>query len=245
MEKNRKRILIGSCGGLTGVYLEKQLHRFPEIEICGFDANQDSIGKFFCDSFFVVPLVSSDCFISDLIDLLNREKIDFYVPTHSKEIIKISENEQLIRNRTNTRFIVTPYETYLALDDKFFANKNLQKIEIPVPHIYDSNEKPSKFPLLKKPKIGSGSNGLYKINNIEEFNAACCDEKSFVMDYLSGTEYTVDCLFDENGNLLGYNQRRRDKCIGGAVSISSNDNSFNILPFLIFSLLTLKFLKSG
>lgn len=232
MKNTKKKILIGSCGGLTGVYLAKQFHRFDSIEICGFDANEDSVGRFFCDVFFILPLAKDSLFIPKLIDLLNKEKIDFYIPTHSSEIIEVSKYENIINKETKARFVVSPYETYLALDDKYIANEHLNKLGIPVPHIYTGEEENLKYPLLKKPRIGSGSNGVIQIKNKEEYLEALRDENSFLMEYLNGKEYTVDCLFDTNGNLLGYNQRCRNKCIGGAVTISKNDNSVDIKKYL-------------
>lgn len=225
-----KRILIGSCGGLTGVYLAKQFARFDDFEIFGSDVNANTIGKFFVKKLIKVQKIDDENFISILIKKLNQNKIDIYIPTYSKEIKKVSEYEEEIRKQTSTRFIVSPFSTYEALDDKLIANLNLKSIGIPVPKIYNTKLENHTFPLIKKQKIGSGGSGCIKVSNKIQLEGFKFDENSLFMEYIFGNEFTCDCMFDENGNLLGYNQRKRDKCIGGAVS--SNYEQIDILPYI-------------
>lgn len=227
------RVLIGSCGGLTGVYLAKQFHRFSDVELFGFDSNVINCGKLFCKKVFDLPQVSDKLFMEKLINLLKSENIDLYIPTHSKEIIEISKNEEFIRKQVNTKFIVCPYDTYCALNSKKNANLNLSKIGIPVPKLYNrKNIKTCEFPIVAKKCTGSGGSSfslIYNLKDVDKF----FDDDYVLLQYISGVEYTVDCLFSEQGQLLGYNQRIRNKCIGGAVSITTNDNSFDILSYLM------------
>ena len=93
--KDKIKVLIGSCGGLTGVYIARQLRGnfFVKCEICGIDSNENIPTKKFLDKFFEVPsLENENCFIKILISVLNRENIDIYFPTHSKETYIISKN---------------------------------------------------------------------------------------------------------------------------------------------------------
>ena len=43
-------------------------------------------------------------------------------------------------------------------------------------------------------------------------------------EFIKGDEFTVDCLFDSEGRLVGHNNRRRVKTLGGAVVITENAN---------------------
>lgn len=225
-----KRLLIGSCGGLTGIYLARQYSRYSNLYLYGADSSTNSIGKYFVSKLLHVPVSQDISFIPELIKILNDYKIDYYIPTHSKEIIEISKNEALIRSSSYTNFIVSPIRTYNALDQKDVAYKNMSKLGIYCPQIY-KNEQDIHLPAFYKRKIGSGSKGTGIIYNIDEFKVISeTDNDLFVCQYLKGKEYTVDCLFDYNGNLLGYNQRRRVRSIGGAVSVTTNDNTIDILP---------------
>lgn len=224
-------ILIGSNGGLTGVYLAKQYSKNKSYKIFGADGSSDSVGRFFVSKQFLLPNASDSTFIDSLIRVLNENKIDIYLPTHSKEIACVSRNEQIIKDRAKTKILVSPWNTFKALDNKLDANRNLKAIGIPVPKVINDNN--NSFPMFMKRNVGSGSSGSALINNEKVYRAymETSAEVAFYQ-YVKGAEYTVDCLFDEKGILIGFNQRERVKTIGGAVSITRNSSDFDILPWI-------------
>ena len=224
-------MLIGSNGGLTGVYLAKNLREMECLTIYGADCSEVAVGKFFVDKQFILP--NADCpeFIESLADLLQKERIDIYLPTNSKEIKAIARNEHILRQKTVSRFIVSPIETFEALDDKEKANRIMRQNGLPVPEMIDGLT--DAYPIIMKRKIGSGGNGTILIEN-EKIHRAYLESKENVAFFriVKGIEYTADCLFDEEGNLIGYNQRQRLKMIGGAVYVTRNDSEFQIEPWL-------------
>jgi hypothetical protein len=67
------------------------------------------------DRFFIVPNASNEeLFLNALISLLKKENIDIYFPLHSKEIRVVSKFEEKIRNSVDTKFIVSPYESFFG-----------------------------------------------------------------------------------------------------------------------------------
>lgn len=228
------RVLLGSCGGLTGLYLSKLFKKsdYADFEIYGFDAEEKNPTKFFVDKFFVIPNASNEeRFLSSLINLLKNEKIDVYFPLHSKEIRVISKFEDRLRNSVNTKFIVSPYQSFVILDNKRTLYESLSKVGLRVPKIYDKNSIPEQFPIFFKPESGSGSKGVMVIDNKEEFQILK-KQNGLFLELLKGTEYTVDVVFDQNGNLLGYNQRIRIKTLGGAAVITQNNYDVDIGSYL-------------
>ncbi len=230
------RILLGSCGGLTGLYLSKLFRKsdYADFEIYGFDAESKNPTKFFVDKFFTVPNASNEeIFLNSLMNLLNKEKIDIYFPLHSKEIRVVSKFEDRIRNSTNTKFIVSPYQSFLALDNKRNLYESLNKLGIRVPKIYSNEISPSdeEFPLFFKPESGSGSKGTMAVDTRAEFEILK-KQKGLFLELLKGTEYTVDTICDQMGNLLGYNQRIRIKTLGGAAIITENNYEIDVGPYL-------------
>lgn len=231
MKINPIRIMIGSNGGLTGVYLAKELRKNSDYLLFGFDASQMTVGKFFVSNQFYLPTASNDGFVDKLIELLKKERIDVYLPVHSKEIKQIALNEEKIREQTNCSFIVSPYKTFELLDNKKDANINLEAAGIPVPKII--TEIGCDYPIFMKREVGSGSSGA-EIIQTQDLHKAYMESSQGVafFELINGTEYTLDCLFSQDSQLLGYNQRKRIKTIGGAVSITQNDNSFDIDPWI-------------
>ena len=224
-------VLIGSNGGLTGIYLAKQIRKIGGWTIIGSDSSEITAGKFFVDHQIKLPSAQSDDFIVELIKTLNDYNIDAYLPTHSKEIKRVSQCEHLIREKTSARFLVSPSETFEQLDNKRDANENLNKIGIPVPKMIHGLD--CSYPIIMKNDVGSGGSGLGRIDNQCVHEALLRTKKNISFyQLIEGTEYTLDCMFSSKGEIIGYNQRERIKTIGGAVSITANSNCFDIWPWL-------------
>lgn len=229
---NVKRLLIGSCGGLTGSYLTRQFKNKGYV-VVGGDVSENNVTRWFVDEFYKIPSANDDRFIESIIKVLKEKEIYGYIPTHSKEIRSIAQHEKEIRDYWDGHFIVSPYETYRLLDDKNIANQQLAKIGIPVPHMYEKEEMPLEYPIFMKPNQGSGSAKAQKIETkglYKEYMKLYPDSTFY--EFLEGAEYTADCMFDYSGRLIAYNQRMRVKNMGGAVIITQNDYNFNALPYI-------------
>lgn len=227
----RKSVLIGSNGGLTGVYLAKNLKEMDGLAVFGADTGGISIGKHFVERQFVIPKAESKGFIDALIEILNENAIDYYLPTHSQEIAVISRYEQMIKERSSARFIVSPFETYTALEEKDVCYRNLSGIGIPVPELVTGYGHP--FPVFMKKKKGSGGAGSCIIHTEALQRAFEGSGENAFFEYVAGTEYTCDCLFDFKGVLIASHERSRVKTIGGAVSITESSNGSIGLPYIL------------
>ena len=231
-----KRIVIGSCGGLTGYYLAKQFRSSlgSEWELWGLDASEAFATAHYLGKFVKCPKTANkEAFIDFLIHLFLSEEIDYYLPTHSSETRIVSEYEQRIRNSCNTKFIISPFSTYQALDNKRICAQSLRQIGLTVPQIYqDMNE--VVFPAFIKPEIGSGSKNAFVIHDKNELEPYKDKSHSvLIMQYITGNEYTVDAVFGNKGELITYNQRIRLRQQGGATVYSKNDYTVDIYHDLV------------
>lgn len=222
-----KNILIGSNGGLTGVYLAKYFRATTPHRIFGADASPVSSGRFFVHEQCTIPSASNEDYIEKLVETLNSKRIDYFFPTHSHEIREISKNSALLSSRTGSKFLVCPYETFQSLEDKRVATVNLVSKGIASPNLI--NGPPAVFPVIMKNRLGSGGSGALVIDSRKAFDAFSHKgaEVAF-FEFVKGDEFTVDCLFDSEGRLVGYNNRRRVKTLGGAVVITESANEVPI-----------------
>lgn len=202
--------------------------------VSGTDVNYDSVGSFFVDWVFEVPPSNSDQYVEALVDILNHEEIDYYIPTHSAEIRVVSENESTIRNAAPAAsFIVSPFETFLALDDKLLLTQNLSSKGIPTPRQLDVQElEDAALPIFVKRRYGSGAKGSMIIKDPSMMHCMLKRTDVIGFEYIEGPELTIDCMFDDDGRLLSYNQRRRIKTLGGAAVVTANDFDFDLHPYL-------------
>lgn len=228
-----RKILVGSCGGLTGSFLVREFKKNKDYQVLGFDANEVNATKKFLDGFFILPRATDDAFVDGLLKVLNENDIDYYFPTHSKETCVIAENEDYLRANWGGKFIVSPFDSYEKLDSKHNSNRYLAEAGVPVPKEITELLPADSYPVFMKPEIGSGSSKAQIIENrklhgmFKELYPDAC-----FFEYIKGQEFTVDCLFDNNGRLVAFNQRKRVKSMGGAVIITQNDYSFDIGPYL-------------
>lgn len=228
------KILIGSCGGLTGFYIAKILRKMnfeDKIEIYGFDVTEKIATKFLLDNLFVISKASEKgTFIKQLINILNDIGIDIYIPIHSEECRVVSEYQKEISEKSCAKFMISPWETFKNLDNKEVAYRILRKIGIKTPEIFDSYLDVHRFPVVVKQKIGSGSKGFFACQSKEELELInkAYGNSVFIVEHIEGKEYTVDAFFNNSGQLVTYNQRVRIKTIGGAAIISENDFSVDV-----------------
>lgn len=228
----RKRILIGSCGGLTGCYLARRFHKLG-LTVIGADTNSHNATRPFLDEFAVVPPASDLGFHEALANTLNQYAADYYIPTHSQEIRTVAKHEPWLRKEWGGDFLVSPYESYEKLDNKRAANEHLRLIGLPVPRLLNEPGPNVPYPIYMKPDLGSGGKQaqLVETETLHREYTRLYPDHGFY-EYIQGTECTVDCMFDGNGHLMAYNQRLRLKHMGGAVIVTRNDYRFDILPYL-------------
>lgn len=107
--------------------------------------------------------------------------------------------------------------TINAMFDKVVAAEEFAKAGLPIPETvkaYDGSE------LIAKPRRGSASKGIIRINSAEELKAV--SEDYLVQEFIDGQEWTVDCYRRVgNGQIECLSPRTRDSVTGGEVCITT------------------------
>ena len=227
--KSKKSItvLITSAGGLTGVYLSKHYKKTDIYRIVGVDMSDVNPLKKWVDAFYKVPSIMDNNFLSIIKDIINKEKIDVLIPVSSYDIDFFSKNT--IQNELReVKFLTMDYSDHINLHDKKLCYQFLEKIGVKTPFIY-TIKNGIHYPCIIKPRRSSGSKNtvvLYCDNDFEYWSKKI--EDGIIVQYLEGSEYTVDCLFNETGKCLGANVRERVKTTGGGATIARINNSIRI-----------------
>jgi carbamoylphosphate synthase large subunit len=164
-----------------------------------------------------LPYVTDDSFYNDLTSLIKQESIDFIIPAHDDVAYALSQIEDKIHAK------VIGQNAYIN-DIVRFKDKTYDFFKgiLPIAKTYN-DESEIEFPIFVKPKRGQGSQNSFLIQNQSEFEhfKNSYDSSEFVwMEYLTGTEYTIDC-FSDNGKLLYSGGRTRDKMTRG-ISVQSS-----------------------
>ena len=225
--KKKITILLTSAGGLTGVFLSKHYKKTDNYRIIGVDMSDINPIRKWVEAFYKVPSLKDKNFLSTIKDIIQKEEVDILIPISSYDIDFFSKIN--IQNELGEiKVLIMNYIDHITLHDKQSCYQYLDTIKIITPLIY-SEKSDIKYPCVIKPRRSSGSKNivvLYDNNDYEYWSEKIQD--NIIIQYLEGSEYTVDCLFDEDGRCLGSNVRERVKTTGGGATISKINNSIRI-----------------
>ncbi|MGL4009934.1 ATP-grasp domain-containing protein [Staphylococcus nepalensis] len=156
-----------------------------------------------------VYCIDSQTNIDEINKICIKEEIDLVIPWLEKDIVNIvNSNKKLV----SQMMFKNSYKTLMCFDKEKVSEFLFEKNIVSAPEIYKKVEDLS-FPIVKKPRNGSGSVGvevIYNFRDLGHFNT-----KDFVyMKYYEGTEFSVDC-FSVKGKATNFVCRERLKTRGG------------------------------
>lgn len=193
-----KKILFTVANNSGSVYLAKEFKRNGFKVFMG-DLNPDAIGRFFADSFFVLPAQSSVDYIPSLKGLVEAEGIEILVPAGESECLKLAQYKSEFET-LGCMVVVADVNTLETSIDKGVLYDFLsENTDIPmmryhkVSHLEDFElglEKLKNYPLCMKPSTGSGSRGFVILRNslpvAEEFFNAKKEFSEVSTSYMKG-----------------------------------------------------------
>jgi carbamoyl-phosphate synthase large subunit len=191
---NKKiKVLVDGAGGDVGQgILKSLLDSKLNLELYASCISTSSSWLYKVDNSFIFPLVSDADFIEFLINFLNKKNIDIYFPTVDSTLLKISENKELIEERTNTKIFIDSYEKIAICDDKYLTNKFLveHNFDAPLTISMDSKDLDSflennKYPFILKTKSGNGAKNVIKINEFRELKPFLGNDSWMLQEYLN------------------------------------------------------------
>ena len=199
------------------------------IRLIGADMNKDDTILEMFDDYYQVPRCDDPTYIDSLLNICEKEKVDVLIPIMSAELELLAENTDKFE-KIGTKVSVSNIESLRIANDKLALFDFLKENNISCANYYGirSYEDVDKaisnlsYPIVFKIAKGSGSRGtrivdpsiskrdiffhekpnsyyidleeLKEILNIKDL------PKMLAMEYLPGTEYSVDMLCD-NGEV--------------------------------------------
>lgn len=177
----------------------------------------DDHGKFvFSDYIGNIPYVDDPDFLQSVKRIVESRGIDAIYPAMDTVINILKKNEDEI----GCKIVASPVETtQICLSKRrtylFFENY------VKTPILYKKLNEVTRYPVFLKPEIGYGSKGCLKADTKKD--AVYHIKKhptSLILEYLPGTEYTVDCFTNFEGALLFVGSRER-KRISNGISVNT------------------------
>lgn len=195
-------VLLTSAGVATAVNVIHALRQstFFDVRIVSVDMNTFSAGLYLADSHYIVPPAKDPQYLDKLLHICKTEKVQFLFPLFSGEIGIVARNIEKFTQNSIHVMLPRPEVVGTCIDKKRFLGY-LRKNNYPYPKTFTLDEvTKDSFPLFIKPISGSSSKNTFMIKDqeglvfyLEQY------PNSIIQEFISGMEYTVDCLVYDGG----------------------------------------------
>lgn len=210
-------ILVFPCGSEVGLEINKSLKDIAFLTLYGGSSVSDH-GMWEYENYInYVPHISDNKFVDKINAIIDAYQIDFIFPALDSVVLKLSEVRDLLKasvltsSKEAVEICRSKSKTYEKLDGESY-----------LPRWYKKVSEVDEYPVLMKPAVGQGAQGVKIINDVENLNFELLhrDEEQVICEYLPGTEYTVDCFTDKTGVLKFCAHRSRSRIKNG-ISVNS------------------------
>jgi len=215
-------ILITSAGrrvSLVRAFQKELRNYFPEGKV--FTTDTQPMLSSACqvsDGYFKVERVTTEHYIVDLISLCVENNIKLIIPTIDPELIPLISNIDKF-TAAGITCLVSDVRLIRICRDKRLTHRFFEDNGVKCAMEF-SHDQPQ-FPLFIKPIDGSGSRGLYYIENETELTPdLVANNKLMFLEYINPKEhkeFTLDLYFDKNGDMKCVVPRQRIEIRSGEI----------------------------
>jgi hypothetical protein len=215
----KHNVLIFPCGTEIGLEIHRSLRYSTHFDVIG-GSSVDDHGAYVYEKYIgEIPFVDDNDFITEINRVVEENNIEFIFPAHDSVLLRLAQARD--NDELKCAVVAPPLETCEVARSKKKTYEFFDSL-IKTPKIYnDLNSDDIEYPAFLKPDVGQGSKGTFKVNSKEESDFYIAKDVSLlVLEFLPGSEYTVDCFTNKEGELL-YSEGRERRRISNGISVNS------------------------
>ncbi len=217
-------ILITGAGGSAAIAILNAISHMKGVNIFMADMDKHSTGLYLvpAERRSLVPAGTNRDFPNYILSLCLKNKIDAVIPTVDCELAPLASQRSKFEE-AGINLITSPASVLRDCYDKYQLMQVLEGVVPLAPfQILDNSTDISclSFPLIAKPRSGSGSRDISLIEKPADLKTIPRDGSFLLQDYLPGKEFSVDVFVNQNGNLIANVIRERIKVDSGIAVIS-------------------------
>ncbi len=248
--------ILFSCAGRRRYllkYFKAELSANDSIIATDMQATAPALTE--ADVVEIVPAVYADNYIATLKEICIKHSVDAIISLNDLELPILANNIDTFKS-IGTQAIVSSPDIIDICFDKYKTSEFLSKIGVRSPKTYISyenaisalNDNTLNFPVIIKPRWGSGSIGIEIANDFDDLEilynyikkkvkksilatASVSEDSILIQEYINGAEYGLDIMNDLDGELCGVSIKKKLSMRAGetdkAVTIK-NDEIFSI-----------------
>lgn len=197
------------------------------------DISTSAPAIYFADKYFIIPRINEEGYIDAVIRICKDNNIALVVPTIDTELEILALNRERIEKESGAQVLISNYDSVVICCDKIKSAKFFEDNGFGIPEVITAEmvaNNQYEFPLFIKPLDGSSSINAFKVNNKRELDFFMWYiKKPILQKCVSGTEYTVDCFIDFEGNIITVVPRIRLQTRSGEVLKGRIDKNQHII----------------
>ncbi len=179
-------------------------------KVIAADMSETAPALYFADEFELIPRINSKNYIQSIIDVSNKHNIKLIVPTIDTELLPLMSNRKEIEDKTEAKILLSNDKFIKLCRDKVNFQRDMEKKGFKMPKLIEKVTKETMFPIFVKPKSGSSSINVYKIDSYSKFNDLInIIPDPMIQECIIGEEYTIDAFLDFNSKIISIVPRIR------------------------------------
>lgn len=210
-------VLVFPCGSEIGLEVHNAMKFDKHINLVGLSSVPSHAKMVYKNYIEGISFINDPGFMDELNKIIDENDIDILVPAYDDVILFLAKREAEL----NCKLATSKYETCDIARSKKKTYEVLAGEDF-TPKMYDIDEiTESDLPLFAKPDIGQGSQGIAKLdtmNDVDKIRAVA--DEYVISEMLPGEEYTIDCFTNSKGELLVTSMRQRRRIRTG-ISVNS------------------------
>lgn len=162
---------------------------------------------------YAPPRIDDAGYVPFLEELVAEHDVGAIVPLTDLDI----ETLAVARAEGRLPALVPSPQIATATYDKYETHLLLERLGLPTPPTVLPGTEPESYPVMVKPRRGSGARSIHPARTREEaeFFAGYVDEPVMVQKLMDGPEFSMDCLGDLDGGCLNVIPRTMLESRGG------------------------------
>jgi len=203
---------------LVEAFKKALLNEGVEGKVISVETNPLSAALYLSDKHYLVPASSRKNFIPEIIKICRKDKIKLIVPTRDGELMLFARHRDIFQRLGISLLVSSPVAVDTCQDKyKFFLFLRLNGIPTPLTFLpHEVNPASLRYPLIVKPRFGSGSKDVFKVENKPELKIALSKVTNpIIQEHAEGKEYTLDLFSDFKGRILTVVARLRMEVVSG------------------------------
>jgi carbamoyl-phosphate synthase large subunit len=217
------RVLVTGAGGPAGVNFLRMVTR-PGVTWFAADIDPVAFGLYLvpADQRVLLPRGDDPAFAETMLELCRDLAVDVVVPTVDSELLPLAGRQAELAGH-GVRLLSPSSETLEVTLDKWrLVQLCRDLVRVPASLLWtgaetldDLHRAGIGWPLIAKPRRGSGSTGVYVMTSYDELARLPTDGSQLLQELLPGEEFSVDVLVRSDHVVVAAVPRTRDRIDSG------------------------------